>query len=48
MGIVDVINSIVDFSSKIWQVHPFRDENDYLGQKETYLQKMPYMNMFFV
>jgi len=27
MNIVDVINNITDFSSKIWQVHPFREGN---------------------
>lgn len=27
MNIVDVINSITDFSSDIWQVHPFREGN---------------------
>lgn len=27
MSIVDVINSITDFSSRIWQVHPFREGN---------------------
>ena len=27
MSIVDVINNIVDFSSSIWQVHPFREGN---------------------
>ncbi len=27
MNIVDVINSITDFSSSIWQVHPFREGN---------------------
>lgn len=39
MNIVDVINNITDFSSRIWQIHPFRDENKLLGQQETYLQK---------
>lgn len=39
MNIVDVINSITDFSSGIWQIHPFEDENKLLGQQETYLQK---------
>lgn len=27
MNIVDIINSITDFSSRIWQVHPFREGN---------------------
>ena len=27
MSIIDVINNIVDFSSSIWQVHPFREGN---------------------
>lgn len=27
MSIVDVINNITDFSSRIWQVHPFREGN---------------------
>ena len=27
MNIVDVINNIVDFTSNIWQVHPFREGN---------------------
>ena len=27
MNIVDVINSITDFSSRIWQIHPFREGN---------------------
>lgn len=27
MNIVDVINNISDFSSRIWQVHPFREGN---------------------
>ena len=27
MNIVDVINNITDFSSRIWQVHPFREGN---------------------
>ena len=27
MSIIDVINNIVDFSSNIWQVHPFREGN---------------------
>ena len=27
MNIVEVINSITDFSSRIWQVHPFREGN---------------------
>ena len=27
MNIVDVINNITDFSSNIWQVHPFREGN---------------------
>ena len=27
MNIVDVINNIADFSSRIWQVHPFREGN---------------------
>ena len=39
MNIVDVINNITDFSSRIWQIHPFRDENEPLGQQKTYLQK---------
>ena len=39
MNIVDVINNIIDFSSRIWQIHPFRDENEPLGQQKTYLQK---------
>ena len=39
MNIVDVINNITDFSSRIWQIHPFRDEDEPLGQQKTYLQK---------
>ena len=39
MNIVDVINNITDFTSRIWQIHPFRDENEPLGQQKTYLQK---------
>lgn len=39
MNMVDIINNITDFSSRIWQVHPFRDENEPLGQQKTYLQK---------
>ena len=39
MNIVEVINNITKFSSSIWQVHPFRDENEPLGQQKTYLQK---------
>ena len=31
MNIVDVINNITKFTSNIWQVHPFRDENVSLG-----------------
>lgn len=27
MNIVDVINNITNFSSSIWQVHPFREGN---------------------
>lgn len=27
MNIVDVINNIADFSSRIWQIHPFREGN---------------------
>src|SRR5574344_2385158 len=27
MSIVDVINNITDFSSRVWQVHPFREGN---------------------
>ena len=27
MNIVDVINNITDFSSSIWQIHPFREGN---------------------
>lgn len=27
MNIVDVINNITDFSSRIWQIHPFREGN---------------------
>lgn len=27
MNIVDTINSITDFSSNIWQIHPFREDN---------------------
>lgn len=27
MNIVDVINNITEFSSKIWQIHPFREGN---------------------
>ena len=27
MNIVEVINNIVDFSSRIWQIHPFREGN---------------------
>ena len=27
MNIVDVINSITDFSSRIWQIHPFKEGN---------------------
>ena len=27
MNIVDVINNITDFSSRIWQVHPFQEGN---------------------
>ena len=27
MNIVDLINSITDFSSRIWQIHPFREGN---------------------
>ena len=27
MNIVDVINNITDFSSRIWQIHPFREDN---------------------
>ena len=27
MNMVDVINNITDFSSRIWQVHPFREGN---------------------
>ena len=27
MSIVDVINNITDFSSRIWQIHPFREGN---------------------
>ncbi len=27
MNIVDIINSIAEFSSRIWQVHPFREGN---------------------
>ena len=27
MNIVDVINNIIDFSSRIWQTHPFREGN---------------------
>ena len=27
MNIVDVINNIADFSSRIWQTHPFREGN---------------------
>lgn len=39
MNMIDIINNITDFSSRIWQVHPFRDENEPLGQQKTYLQK---------
>ena len=39
MPIVEVIKNITDFTSSIWQVHPFRDENEPLGQQKTYLQK---------
>lgn len=39
MDVVEVINNITKFSSSIWQVHPFRDENEPLGQQKTYLQK---------
>ena len=27
MNIVDIINNIVDFSSRIWKIHPFREGN---------------------
>ena len=27
MNTVDIINNIVDFSSRIWQIHPFREGN---------------------
>ena len=27
MNIVDIINNITDFSSRIWQIHPFREGN---------------------
>ena len=27
MNMVDIINNITDFSSRIWQVHPFREGN---------------------
>ena len=27
MNIVDIINNIADFSSRIWQIHPFREGN---------------------
>ena len=27
MNIVDVINNITDFSSRVWQIHPFREGN---------------------
>ena len=27
MNIVDVINNIADFTSRIWQIHPFREGN---------------------
>ena len=27
MNIVDVINNITNFSSSIWQIHPFREGN---------------------
>lgn len=39
MSIVDVINNITKFSSSVWQVHLFRDEDELLGQTTIYLQK---------
>ncbi len=30
MIIVDVINNITCFSSRIWQIHPFREDNTFL------------------
>ena len=27
MNVVEVINNIADFSSRIWQTHPFREGN---------------------
>lgn len=38
MNIVDVINNITNFSSNIWQIHPFRDENEPLVNNATYPQ----------
>jgi hypothetical protein len=33
------IKHLCRFTSNIWQVHPFCDENEPLGQQKTYLQK---------
>ena len=35
----EYIENIVYFMYRFIKIHPFSDENDYLRQKETYLQK---------
>lgn len=39
LSLEDSIKHLCRFTSNIWQVHPFCDENEPLGQQKTYLQK---------
>ena len=39
LSLDEAIEHICMFTSNIWQIHPFCDENEPLGQQKTYLQK---------
>lgn len=39
LSLEESIKHLCRFTSNIWQVHPFCDENEPLGQQKTYLQK---------
>lgn len=45
MNIVDVINNITDFSSRVWQIHPFRNGN---GRTSRLIMNMELMRSEYV